>query len=936
MAADVDNKIIGLVLQILSSDKEILTPDKIRDTVKYVIDMFVDLKRVPYRESVDEELLVKEIEARCDVYVPMISTLSDPQGHEEWFFDYKGEIEWSFWNRYRQYLEQDSKLPPQAILRLHEVSDEILERLENPHRPGPWKRKGMVVGQVQSGKTSNYTALICKAADAGYELIIVLAGIHNSLRSQTQLRLDEGFLGFDTQRRRLFDVSNDRLGVGLLRGIPFYKVNSLTNSADLGDFNLGITRHANITIGGSGPFLLVVKKNVSILKNLKKWVDAQRSNAQNTHPDKPLHRASLLLIDDEADNASININPIFEDGRIDPDLDPSKINGHIRELLNSFEKSAYVAYTATPFANIFIPDQGSHPRYGEDLFPRSFIINLQPPSNYFGPMQLFGSTTDSSADQETPAQSPLIRPVSDHEIWMPDKHKTDHQPGPLPASLQEAIKAFILTCAARIVRGQEEKHNSMLVHVTRFTAVQALVYNQVKEELELIQWRLRYGDGEAARKVIEEFEDLWNKDFQQTIQQFQTMRLTPILWEQVKEVLYKAASKIEIRKINGEAKDTLQYISHPKGLSVICIGGDKLSRGLTLEGLSISYYLRASKMYDTLMQMGRWFGYRPGYIDLCRLYTTRNLINWYRYITTADEELRQMFEDMAAQDRTPADFGLGVKTHPDGLIITAATKMRSGQKVLVSYSKKISETIDFYKDKNINLQNLLSTERLIQSLPDSGSQKALRENYIWSGVDGEAIVDFLANYRTHEKARKAQASILKKYIEARIADKELIEWTVVLISNQENVEKGPSCKIANKTIGLTKRQDLDEGSSDLYRIRRLISPRDEWIDLSSEEIDRALEETQERWKKDPGKSKREIPPALPDGLIVRQKRPATRGLLLLYVLDPDPKSSELPERSEPPMVGFAISFPRSEHEREAGIEYVVNNIYWQQEFGGEM
>ncbi len=936
MTAETANRVISFALQILSSEQNSLTTEKIQSTVSSVIVMLRGLQQIPIEENVNEELLIKEIEALCNVYVPMISTLDDKRDHQEWLFARNSEIKWQFWDRYRHYLEHASMLPPQAIRRLHSVSDEIVGRLEDPRRPGPWDRRGMVVGQVQSGKTSNYTALICKAADAGYKLIVVLAGIHNSLRSQTQLRLDEGFLGFDTLRRNLLDPNKRPFGAASLLGAKLYIVHSLTSSAETGDFKLAIAKQANIMIGGADPVILVVKKNVSVLKNLHKWATGLSLNSQGKGLPQ-VQNVPLLLIDDEADNASININPIFDqEGRPDPEMDPSKINGWIRTLLHSFEQSAYVGYTATPFANIFIPDQAIHEKYGEDLFPRSFIINLQPPSNYFGPARLFGLTTEPSADQENPTDLPLIRLIPDYKAWMPDKHKRGHQPGPLPESLQKALKSFILTCAARIVRGQEEEHNSMLIHVTRFTDVQALVYEQVKAELEFIQTRIRYGDGCAPEQVLEELENLWHNDFAQTMPPFQEANLSLIGWEQVKQALYKAASKIELRKINGTAKDTLQYIEHPKGLNVICIGGDKLSRGLTLEGLSISYYLRASKMYDTLMQMGRWFGYRPGYVDLCRLYTTTELVNWYRYIAAADEELRQTFEDMAEQDRTPADFGLGVKTHPDGLIITAAAKMRSGQKILVSYSKKISETIDFYRDADTNKRNLQVTQKFIQHISINTPQRSTRNDYIWKNVSGEVIVDFLTDYKTHEKARKAQAVLLKKYVEARIVDNELTEWTVALISNQEKFAEGISYSIAHLDVGLTKRQDLDPESPDLYRIRRLISPRDEWIDLSTEEIDKATAETQARREKDLDRSKQQGTTKLLDGRVVRQMRPVTRGLLLLYILDSDLDSFSSFEVTKPPIVGFAISFPQSGHEKESGIEYMVNNVYWQQEFGGEI
>lgn len=934
IATGTDEKIIKLVLQFLS-DEDSPTTEMIRATLRDVVELKRKMNQLTGEENIDEDQLVRKIETLCNVYVPATITLDDMRGHQEWLSSRRAEIQWRFWERYKRYLENDPDMPPQAIRRLDDVSDQILSRLEDPLRTGPWDRRGMVVGQVQSGKTSNYTALICKAVDSGYKLIVVLAGTHNSLRSQTQLRLDEGFLAFDTQRRGLFNPDNIRLGVGLLRWAELYHVHSLTNSSDKGDFNLKVAQQANVMIGGE-PVLLVVKKNSSVLKNLLKWSTSLQSSKQS-NAQSQVHGIPLLLIDDEADNASINTNPILdENGDPDPEMDPSKINGLIRKLLNSFEQSAYIGYTATPFANIYIADSVVNEEFGEDLFPRSFIINLQPPSNYLGPAKLFGLTIEPASGKESTSGLPLIRPVRDYSEWMPDKHKKGHRPGPLPQSVKKAIKEFVLACAARSVRGQRHEHNSMLIHVTRFTMVQSYVAEQVKEELSFLQQRLRYGDGHAPDQIADELKALWDTDFIPTMRGFHKYDLVPVHWDQVKEELYIAASKIEVKKINGTAKDTLQYLEHKDGLSVICIGGDKLSRGLTLEGLSISYYLRASRMYDTLMQMGRWFGYRDGYIDLCRLHTTSDLEGWYRDITAADEELRQMFEDMAAQEKTPEEYGLGVKTHPDGLMITAAAKMRHGQKVMLSYSQDIVETVVFFDDTDINQQNLQTTERLIRDINTRNTRRNVEKTgstYIWDDVSGEVVVDFLTDYITHETARKVRSSVLTKYVKARMADKELVEWTIALISVENNIQSDFPFVIADLVVGPTERSRVNDPTDSKYRIRRLVSPRDEYIDLSEEERFQALLETQTRWKEHRDRSKSKEMPDLPSGLIIRGIRPAKRGLLLLYVLrhesaaTPDPHS---------PIVGFAISFPKSSRGEESAIEYVVNNIYWQQEFGGEV
>lgn len=668
-----------------------------------------------YGNDIDEETLIREIEALCNVWIDMATTLEDSKGHDVWLPVERSKIAWNFWQRYRRFLEEDEQMPPQSARRLDEITDQLLGLLERPGRAGAWDRRGMVVGQVQSGKTANFVGLICKAIDAGYRLIIVLAGSHNSLRSQTQIRLDNGVLGFDTRQRMAFDQSNLRTGVGRLPGAPLYHIHSLTNGTERGDFRLTVARGANFMVGGADPVLLVVKKNASILKNLIKWATYIQRQRDPQSGQTQVHGVPLLVIDDEADNASVNTNevPLDADGKVLDDYEPTKINALIRQLLNSFEKSVYLGYTATPFANIYISQSVDTTKYGEDLFPRSFIVNLPVPSNYLGPARVFGMEANPAAGLEPTTAIPIIRLVDDQDAWLPNVHRSSQVPGPLPASLRQAIRSFILVCAARTLRGQGNKHSSMLIHVTRFVAVQAQIVGQIKEELAVLQRRLEFGDGKAADQLIEELRELWLTDFEGTLENFpEDLResVPSHRWDELAAVLPEAAGRIEVRQINGTARDVLAYDEHPEGLHCIAVGGDKLSRGLTLEGLSVSYYLRASRMYDTLMQMGRWFGYRPGYADLCRLFTTAELTGWYRDITAASEELRGEFDQMAALGETPEQYGLRIRSHPGGLLITAAAKMRDGIQVDVSFSGTISETIVFSRDKADIDDNFALTE----------------------------------------------------------------------------------------------------------------------------------------------------------------------------------------------------------------------------------
>jgi Z1 domain len=908
------------LVQLLLRGEQTPPPELIREKVRMALSM---LGGQGLAEGVDEEALIRDLETLYSIWMAQGTILEDKQDHIPWLPDQKAETNWDFWDRYRRYLEEEKGWSPATVDRLEQLTDSILERLEEPQRPRDWSRRGMVVGQVQSGKTSNYTGLICKAVDAGYKLIIVLAGLHNSLRSQTQLRLDEGFLGWDSQNNRAFDTGNRFIGAGLIPTGKQLRALPVTSSAEKGDFNKKIADQCGAAPGGADPILMIVKKNKTVLNNLVKWA----LNWASTDPQlgrKVVRNSPLLIIDDEADNASVNTKEVRLDDTGIPreEQEATAINKLIRQLLHSFEKTAYVGYTATPFANIFIHPQVRTSEHGEDLFPRHFIVNLPAPSNYVGPVQVFGLDSDSAVDLESVSGLNIVRIVEDQDEWMPTGHKKEHVPPYLPTSLKEAIRAFILSCAVRFWRGQTTAHNSMLVHVTRFKAVQELVSQLIKDELTSLQRRLRYSEGNALKQVLDEFEYLWNTDFIPTGKtiigtELQPTGLTPA-WNDIEPLLYQAAARIQVRKINDDkSKDVLDYWSSLNGLNVIAVGGDKLSRGLTLEGLSVSYYLRASKMYDTLMQMGRWFGYRPGYLDLCRLYTTDELVEWYRHITVASEELRKEFDYMANMSATPEEFGLKVRTHPSGLIITGANKMRNGTVMQLSFAGTISETYLFYKDESIIHRNLRATEDLISGL---GTYSVEKNNFIWKQISGSKIVDFLTNYQSHPNARLANTRSLIDYIQAQLKQNELTSWTIALISKNKAENK---YTIAGLEVGLTQRENVADPSLPEYRLSksRLLNPPDEMLDFSPSVQEEIISITKER-RQEAGKP--ESKSKTPDGKVIREKRNPRNGLLLLYPLDPKAINSEIP------VIGFGISFPSSNSAKS--VEYKVNNVYWEQEF----
>lgn len=913
-----------LVFVLLKGEPH-LTTEIIRAKCNSVLSMLKDQKGY---EPVDIEYLIRDIESRCEIWKGRATILKDNQkDHIVWLPDKKSKIDWKFWYRYQRYLLEAKNIPEPSITKIDDFTDRILELLEDPHREGEWDRRGMVVGQVQSGKTSNYTGLICKAADAGYKLIIVLAGMHKSLRSQTQLRLDEGFLGFDTRQARKFDKENMRIGVGDLPGEEFITVHSLTSSEDNGDFNKKVAQQVGVLPGGADPVILVVKKQKSVLSNLINWATSVRGQTDPQTGKTVVRNIPLLVIDDEADNASVNTKliPVDEDNQPLPDYEVSAINGKIRELLHHFEKSAYVGYTATPFANIFIFPESETSTHGEDLFPRDFIINLPPPPNYIGPSQIFGFVTDEELEtgKEVDLGLPIIRVVTDYQQKIPDTHSKDFVPKDLPDSLKEAIKIFIISSAARKARGETKSHNSMLVHVTRYTAVQAKLADLIHQEVISLRRCLEYEKANSRSGIYKEMETLWNADFIPTFQEISTRVKDPLLttvsWEMVKANLFDASARIRIMKINGTAKDVLDYKDHPEGISVIAVGGDKLSRGLTLEGLTVSYYLRASRMYDTLMQMGRWFGFRPGYIDLCRLYTSQELVEWYRFINLASEELRSEFDFMASMSATPREFGLRVRTHPDGLRITAVNKMRSGTEMDLSFSNSVEQTVFFQKIKTIQESNLHLIEKLIQQLGhESGTLDATP---YWTSVPSEVILQLIDDFHFMDSSKTLKPGLIRQYIEKQNTKKELTSWTIALV-NKQNAEH--FYDFGKYQIGLTERNPVDPNNNDVYAIKKgqIISPKHELIDLSETEKQMALN----AMRSDPGQQGKDLSKiSIPSGPYIRKVRSPTKGLLLIYPLDPTKIYLENP------VIGLAFSFPFSEN--ALTVRYKVNTVYnWEQEF----
>ena len=882
---DLENNAIGVLATMPER-----TPESVRNVLATLLMLSPALKSQTNAEQL--ELCAQRIETKMFVRVSDASFIELDSEFKQWLPQRRAEVEGHFYYpRYRKWLSQKGFVS-NVLGVLDKDTDKIVGLLGDPLQAKPWSRRGLVVGHVQSGKTANYSGVICKAADYGYRFIVVLAGIQEDLRAQTQERIEEGFVGSNSDK----EAKDPIVGVGRL-GLerrPF----TLTSRAD--DFRV---IHARLTMpiqSLNEPLVLVMKKNAKVLANLVEWL-----KTKNKDPSGRISGTPMLLIDDEADNASVNTSANVDN--------PTSINARIRELLSLFDKNVYLGYTATPFANIFIDPESVDAMEREDLFPRDFIVSLDAPSNYVSAARLFSSDGDLA--------NSLIE-VKDHESCLPEKHKIGWKVPELPASLKEAVATFLLARAVRCSRGNGASHSSMLVNVSRFNDVQTQVTGLVKSEvvryLEACQGHAALPESQALRDpAIAELRRVWDQQFEGKV---------PERWSDVQPRLREAVGPVDVRKINSKSADTLDYKRNEKdGLHVIAIGGFALSRGFTLEGLTVSYFLRNSMMYDTLLQMGRWFGYRDGYSDVCRVYMTDDAIGWYAHISEAIDELRDEFKRMERARRTPREFGLRVRSDPEALIITARNKMRTGKPVRhsISLGGALIETTSLRKDALEHNRRL--AEEFVASLDrDYGTTVEHSDaGWLWSGVSAAAIREFVGRFRNYDDlCIKTQSDPVNAYIRARESD-EMPYWDVCLFSPAKAV--AGECPLGSRTVRLQERSsswDVADDGIEYFRINgkssRVASRGQERIGLSDSEMRKAREDFFDI----PGNEGKSI-----SDKAYRLAR--TRPLLMLHLLLL--REDETGGRTELGALAWGISFKPTERP-EQRVDYVVNTTWWKNNF----
>lgn len=867
----------------------------------------------------EEEYIYKELRYRYQIYTSGGEVLLGDYKQEEWYTEKKESIEPRFWSRYKDYLIDELHFNPNVISTLgNDTLDRgLMNCLGNPDSKEEFLRRGLIIGDVQSGKTSTYIGLMCKAADAGYKVFILLTGTIEALRQQTQQRVEEGFIGID-----MSSTENGGCRVGVGKDNKHIWARSMTSR--LSDFT-GKSDNIAVSLQGNDAIVFVIKKNSSVLQKLTRWLVTLNADPITHKIDAP-----MLLIDDEADNASINTKADKED--------PTKINKLIRELISVFTKSNYVGFTATPYANVFIDPETTEEMENHDLFPEDFIISLPTPSNYIGSNKIFPSNGI----------------YHDQLIYIPDcgideedgysfyyNHKKDWD-SDLPDSLTDAIYAFYITNAIRDLRGDNNDHRSMLINMSRFIDVQQRIKQKVeqihKEAYTAIKFHIDADYNICTKNpVISRIYSVYDELFAGCGYD----------WDEIADVLFPAIENIQIKVVNSNKRlsDKLVY---PKSgsLRVITIGGLALSRGLTLEGLVTSYFYRSTKTYDVLMQMGRWFGYRKNYDDLFRIWIARESADWYAEIAEATDRLKIDMTNMRDRGLCPKNFGIRVRNDSSELKITANNKMRNttDEYEFESYFGSLIETPyllpDTVKQKaNFNVVkefvgNCISDGIPMETATGSGKHFVLRN------VTKERIIELLDKMQVSRYSAFFDTRQLVPFI-SNSNDSILDLWDVAFMEGSKDDSEN-AVSINGNSIRKIKRKNCEIDSDERLKIGqrgKLGGPSDGIIcisDFNGKTAGEIIENAKSEFRKhyfDVKQVEFSDSQTYPSDTWFRYI-PDRKPLLLIYFIDAtDKNKSERmmkfnEDMGDVPATGLAIGFPAVENSISGTLgRYKVNIKY---------
>ncbi|MAG71668.1 MAG: endonuclease [Acidobacteria bacterium] len=733
--------------------------------------------------------------------------------HEHW---YPAHVKPFYWDRYLNYLDKKRRYEPAGLVSLDLATTQAISRLSDPQRPEAYQSKGLVVGYVQSGKTTNFTGLIAKAIDSGYRLVIVLSGTQNMLRNQTQRRIDMELVGKEGIRPlsdpgQAHDYDDDPdwekwfIEYGdAPRSLEGTNITRLTGETQ--DFKLlprglddilnpGLERFAEDrplyaleNLERSNARLIVAKKNNPVLKKLVR-------NLQGM-PEMVREQVPAVIIDDESDQASINTLRPEKKWIEDQRKQRTAINARISEMLDILKRSQYVGYTATPCANVFVdPDDP------KDIFPKDFLISLPRPPGYMGVAD-FHDLDD------------LFDPNPEHDLTNEEAHVRSlyRAQGEDQADLQEAVDMFVLTGAIKLFRESIDdryrfRHHTMLVH----ESVRKAEHQKLAERIHEL-WETSGYDSDTC---FERLNKLFERDLRRVSADRGKQEAFPDTFDDLLGPIGRTIGKIEgsagfsteVALVVNSDRDSTNPDFDKTAVWKIILGGSKLSRGYTIEGLTISWFRRRSSYEDTIMQMGRWFGFRPGYQDLVRLYIARSepygknnnrhldLYEAFEGICRDEEALRQELRRYDEGGITPRQVPPLIQlSHPD-LLPAAPSKMWNARIRSKNFGGTwIDRTLVSFDDDDL-VHNAKLIDELVEGAPcrilDAEPLPTPKLTPITAAtwvVDGERFRETISRYRWTEKHRVTLLKLELEFLAGEFGDPEVDDWVVIapLLSRVEN------------------------------------------------------------------------------------------------------------------------------------------------------
>ncbi len=910
-------------------------PKEFNDIFDEAVKFINQMKDIPI-VSKEEENEIKQdyfnkYLSKCTYQSPDIVSLVDHE-HEEWLEKKNSSIKWRQWEKYSAFLETEKKFSKKNIEAIGKLADKIIDRLEDPEKENYIHVKGLLMGEVQSGKTGSFMAVLHKAVDVGWRFLIVLSGVTDDLRHQTQQRINFDFIGYT------LSALSDHQNCGIREKILNYDIFDIEPLTDLGsDFNKENCSGKILKNDSKKVYILVCKKNASILKNLLTWLGVEKSTPTKFQDRREIaKKMPCLIIDDEADQASPNTKENIDEY--------TAVNRAIRNLLRFFEKSAYLAVTATPYANIFInpffPESAENENRLQDLFPKNFIFVKPTPIGYTGVNELFGSNQKSL---ELNQKVIITIEQNDEELFRKPLKKDDHI-DKLPRSLVTALRYFFCCCVYKEIT--VDSHVSMLTHIdfrkehhhtiaelidefyndelNSITLEQGLSGNELQFNDRYNEYRYIWEHGCFSKNIVydpnteyETFRSLSKTDFSTVWKSY--------LCNTLKKVRIETINSDRSRNSSSKAEKLANIYEKCPNSKLILVGGNALSRGITIEGLCVTYLTRSCGAIDTLLQMGRFFGYKGYDIKIMKIWLTQNIQEMFEEAAIAQQEFVEQVKIMNDHNETPSTFGFRIHKAPAYLKLRIAARNKMYHSTTVTLNVNIAGHPLQSSKLPLDIEMLKKNKEIVSSFVNDLSKNHVMpqntpgkyEDIVWTNVDSNKIAKLIADFNAFGWGDINKESIAS-YINDKLANE---KWIVSVISNKkEKHDKYDLFNLKQKVVAVPSKvyvKQIENIRYIYFSNGSLMRGSDLTRRLTNQEKNQLLENS--------GKEQ------LDNGDVVRNRCNLNlHPQLLIYSVQPDFFKDEITNKDYADLVcGLAIGVPCNHdlQKTEVKLKYDVNDIY---------